>query len=143
MLFADGKEIPASFSATNDELISAVLSSDALRRRSEQFASCAVRPVPEGRKSVFVLQQEVCSLHIGKESDAVVGSEDATTCAIAVLIANNVLTLIHLDEPLSKDLPSLERLTQHTKDEVRSNFLCAALATLSYRTICSYITQTV
>ncbi|QDZ20673.1 protein N-terminal asparagine amidohydrolase [Chloropicon primus] len=102
MILVDGKEV------AGECLVEAATSNAVLQEANEVFlgrgqARYNETSTHKRRKCVYVLQNELASVDSGTD-DAVLASDDATTCVIVVVVceATGVASVAHLDEQTSR-----------------------------------------
>jgi hypothetical protein len=76
--------------------VGAVLADPRIETTALAFSVAPARLVPAGDKSVCVLQYEAAT--VLWNAKAYVGSQDATTCVIAVFVCKRGCTVLHFDE---------------------------------------------
>jgi hypothetical protein len=105
MLTLDGEPL-------QDVSVEALLRSPTVEAANAQFLSQPQLELPAGTRGICVLQGEAASVPLpsgASEARLTIGSEDATTCAIAVLLSRSHAWAAHLDSSSCSDSSALQR----------------------------------
>lgn len=91
--------------------LASVLSSPILRKANEDFLSGRLLEVPRSLKNIYVLQGEQAFVDFHKGGVAYIGSDEATTCVIVVVICRkaNKAWAAHYDQGSSRGDLSFKR----------------------------------
>lgn len=111
-LYVDNKELVAA----NDNVVEAATANAEIKKANANFLSSSTRPPSlRKRKCVQVLQNEMASVEY-EADDAILASDDATTCVIAVVVcqATGVASIAHMDEHSAKSDACFKKfMSQH------------------------------
>lgn len=119
MIFIDNVPLVLTSDKSNEgSVVLAVTSQARIQQANTSFVNSHLslkRSLPRTKKCIHVLQNETASVEF-EVDDAVLASDDATTCVIAVVVcqATGVASIAHFDELSSKsDLCFRKFMSQH------------------------------
>lgn len=106
LLWPDGSAVPES----ENDLLRAVLEHAGLRSAADSFLGNGTAPVPASQRSLNIMQGEEANVDLYVCPNLVLGSEDATTCVIMVLLDMDTHTAwaAHYDEGTCQDTSVLQ-----------------------------------
>ena len=88
--------------------VEAVLRNPHVKGTALAFAQAPLHVVPRETKAICVLQNEAAS--VPWAADVCLGSQDATTCVMCVIVCQLGCTVLHVDEVTIIHLPSFQIL---------------------------------
>eukprot|EP00794_Sanderia_malayensis_P020035 gene20035-22000_t len=101
-----------------DLTVSNILSVNSLQQKSKEFTSIPCRKLAECDKVLYIMQKEYATIKRNKRNPTVkfIGSEDATTCHVVVMITKSAVSMGHFDCTKISNVTGLSFMVQQVKN---------------------------